>query len=147
MAAVNYVHTLPYVDGGRVAVVGCWFGGVDALLAAERGKGIAAAVDFGGAVQPWHASVILQDRLKLAARNARVPVFFLQAANDFDTKPTVELGAAMQAAGKPTRVRVLPPFGSSSFEGHSFCMGGGETQWGPEVLDFLQTTMGHRPPT
>jgi dienelactone hydrolase len=48
LAAIAYVATLPYVNAKRIATVGCSYGGIEALLAAERATGIYAAVDFAG---------------------------------------------------------------------------------------------------
>lgn len=77
MAAVRYVASLPYVDAKRVAVSGCSLGGIESLFAAERGTGIVAAIDFAGASATWATNTTLQERMKSAARHARVPVFFL----------------------------------------------------------------------
>jgi dienelactone hydrolase len=136
MAAVDYVRSLPYVEGSRVAVAGCSFGGIVTLFAAERG-GIQAALDFAGGAMSWAESPELQDRMKQAARGARVPVFFVQARNDFDTTPSVVLSEEMSRAGKPMRVHVFPPNGTTHQDGHHFCFGGEAPGWGEEVLEFL----------
>ncbi len=137
MAAVEYVHSLPYVDGGRVAVTGCSFGGIVSLFAAERGTGIEAVVDFAGGAMSWARSPELQMRMKQAARAARVPVLFIQAENDFDTTPSRVLSEEMRNAGKPARVHIYPPNGSTHQEGHHLCYGSENPAWGDEVLSFL----------
>jgi carboxymethylenebutenolidase len=141
--AVEYVKRQAFVDPSRVAVVGCSFGGIESLLAAERDLGIRAAVDFGGAAMAWgHAdSQPLRDRMRLAARNARVPVFFLQAENDFDTRPTTLLSEEMEKAGRPHRAKIFPPHGNTNQEGHAFSAGGAAPPWGPDVLAFLESAM------
>ncbi len=141
MAAIAWVGTLPYVDAKHVAVVGCSLGGIESLFAAERGTGIVAAVDFAGAAMTWASAPPLQDRMKLAARNAKVPVFFIQAENDFDTAPSLVLSNEMKLAGKPMRVHIFPPHGVTHEEGHAFCLGGKTPLWGDEVLDFLRGPM------
>lgn len=138
LAAVEYVRSLPFVDGSHVAVAGCSFGGIVSLLAAERGGGIEAAVDFAGGAMMWAGAPELQERMKQAAREAKVPVFFVQAANDFDTTPSLVLSEEVRRAGKPARVRVFPPNGSTPEEGHHFCRGGERPAWGGDVLDFLK---------
>lgn len=47
----------------------------------------------------------------------------------------------MKKAGKPVRVHVFPPNGTTHEDGHAFCMGGGSPPWGDEVLTFLEETM------
>jgi dienelactone hydrolase len=144
MAAVAFARSLPFVDPARVAVSGCSLGGIESLLAAERGTGIYAAVDFAGASFTWSTNVPLRERMKAAARDAKVPVFFLQAENDFDTAPSRVLSDLMKAAGKPVRVRIFPPNGKTPEEGHAFCGGGESPPWGDEVLAFLREAMERR---
>lgn len=140
-AAVAYVKGLPEVDGTRIAVAGCSFGGIQSLLAAERDLGIRAAIDFAGAAIMWARTPPLQERMKKAARASRVPVFFLQAENDFDTTPSRVLDNEMRRAGRPSRMQIFPPRGSTHMDGHSFCRGGEEPAWGPAVLEFLRESM------
>jgi len=141
MAAVAYVAALPYVDRQRIATVGCSFGGIEALLAAERGTGLVAAVDFAGAAIMWNRSPPLRARLALAARSAKVPVFFLQAENDFNTMPSRVLSEEMRQAGKPARMHIFPPNGVTPMQGHGFCRAGRAPAWGDEVLEFLADAM------
>jgi carboxymethylenebutenolidase len=138
MAAVEYVRSLPYVDGAHVVVAGCSFGGIVSLLAAERGTRIEAAVDFAGGAMSWARAPELQERMKQAARGAQVPVFFVQAANDFDTTPSLVLSEEMRRTGHQVRVRVFPPNGSTREEGHHLCWGGARPPWGDDVLEFLR---------
>jgi carboxymethylenebutenolidase len=142
MAAVTYLASVPEVDRTRIATVGCGFGGVDALLAAERGQGLVAAIDFAGAAIPWSHSAPLRERMKAAARNAAIPVFFIQAGNDYDTSPSKELSRERAGSNKPVQTHVFPPFGSTPADGHAFCMGGAAPPWGDEVLTFLSSAMG-----
>lgn len=141
MAAVAYVAALPYVDPARIATVGCSFGGIEALLAAERGTGLVAAVDFAGAAMTWSRNEPLRERLVLAARNAKVPVFFIQAENDFNTTPSRVLSDEMKQAGKPMQVHIFPPNGTTPMQGHGFCIARKNPAWGEEVLAFLADAM------
>jgi carboxymethylenebutenolidase len=138
MSAVDYVRSLPYVDGARVVAAGCSFGGIVTLFAAERGTGLRAAIDFAGGAATWAQAPELRERMKQAARGARVPVFFVQAANDFDTTPSQVLSEEALRAGNPVRVHVFPPNGSTPEDGHHFCAGGEHPAWGDEVLDFVK---------
>jgi dienelactone hydrolase len=140
MAAVEFVHSLPYVDPAHVVVAGCSFGGIVSLFAAERATGISAVVDFAGGSMSWAHSPELQVRMKQAARGARVPVLFIQAENDFDTTPSRVLSEEMRSAGKPARMRIFPPNGSTHQEGHHLCYGNENPVWGDEVLSFLKAT-------
>jgi carboxymethylenebutenolidase len=140
-AAVAYVRALPDVDATRVALVGCSFGGIETLLAAERDLGLRAAIDFAGAAATWARNPALQARMKRAALGATVPVLFIQAENDFDTAPSRVLSDAMRDAGRPTRLRIFPANGATTLEGHMFCNGSADPRWGPEVLEFLRGAM------
>jgi len=140
-AGIAYVAALPYVDAKRIAVSGCSLGGIESLFTAELGTGIVAAVDFAGAAITWAKNTPLQERMKTAAHNAKVPVFFLQAENDYDTTPSTVLAGLMKAAGKPARLHVFPPSGTTHEDGHGFCRGGRNPPWGDEVLAFLRDAM------
>lgn len=141
MAAIDYVAALPEVDPKRIATIGCSFGGIETLFAAERGTSLVAAVDFAGAAEAWAPAPPLRARMIQAARNAKVPVLFIQAENDYDTTPSKVLSEEMKRAGKPAQVHIYPPFGSSHRDGHSFCGGGDHPAWGDEVLAFLAENM------
>jgi dienelactone hydrolase len=138
LAAIAWIAAQPYVDPRRVAVAGCSFGGIHTVLAAERAPGIYAAVDFAGASMSWAESPPLQDRMRRAVRAARVPVFFLQAENDFDTTPSRALSDEMLIAGKPTQVKIFPPHGKTHMAGHAGFCTHGMSQWGDDVLAFLR---------
>lgn len=141
MAAVAYLAAQPYVDPTQIAAVGCSFGGIEALLAAERGTGLVAAVDFAGASFMWRDNAPLRERMTQAARNAKVPVFFIQAENDANTAPSQVLSQEMKNAGKPMRIHIFPPRGTTAMDGHAFCLGGTNPPWGVEVLAFLTDAM------
>jgi hypothetical protein len=73
-----------------------------------------------------------------AALAARVPVFFVQAENDFNTEPSLVLGQLMLDAGKPHQVEIFPPHGTTRMEGHAHFCNFGMGEWGDLVLDFLR---------
>jgi dienelactone hydrolase len=137
-SAIAWLRAQPFVDAARVSVAGCSFGGIHTLLAAERPQGLRAAVDFAGGAISWSSSPELQERLARAARGATVPVFFVQAKNDFDTSPTQLLPLEMAAVKKAYRAKIFPPHGKTHEQGHAHFCNHGMREWGPDVLDFLE---------
>lgn len=135
-AARDFIVTQPFVDPRRVVAAGNSFGGIVTIFASANLDGLYAAVDFAGAAQTWGGAPTLQAAMTDAVKHARVPVFFGQAENDYDLTPSRMMSAAMNAAGRPNEMRIFPPFGASTPEGHSFGYFGGVT-WGPVVADFL----------
>ena len=111
LAGIAYVKTLPYVDPNRIAVTGVSFGGIQTVLAAERASGIRAAVDFAGAAMMWADSPEIRERMLAAVRNAKVPIYFIQAENDYNLGPSRTLAAEMDRVGKPHRMKIYPPYG------------------------------------
>lgn len=141
LAGVAFLKSLPFVDAGRLAVFGWSFGGIQTMLAVEHPEvGYKAAVNCAGAAQTWAASPDLQARLTQAARNAAVPVFFIQVQNDYSLAALEALSEEMRRAGKPFQARVFPPFGTSNQDGHNFCAQGHQI-WGPEVFAFLDAAL------
>jgi carboxymethylenebutenolidase len=140
LGALAYLKSRPFVDQGRLAVMGFSFGGIQTMLAAERGNGYRVAVNCSGAAQTWASSPDLQRRLSLAARNAQMPVYFLQAKNDYDLAPNRILSEQVKAGGRRTESKVYPPYGSSAQDGHSFCVRGANV-WGPDVIKFIESSL------
>jgi len=137
VAGVAYARRLPFVDASRMAVSGGSFGGIQTVLMAERGEGFRAAIDFAGAAQNWATATRLRTRMIEAVRHAKMPIYFIQAENDYNTDPSRVLAAEMEKAGKPYRLKIYPPWGETKQDGHTFGSRGSSV-WAPEVLGFLE---------
>jgi carboxymethylenebutenolidase len=140
LAALTYLRGLPFVDQHRLTVMGFSFGGIQTMLAVERGPGYRVAVNCSRAAQTWSSSPDLQRRLIAAARRAAMPVFFLQAQNDYDLTPNRVLSDEVKASGKRAESRVYPAHGSSAQDGHRFCVSGVNV-WGPDVARFIEAQL------
>jgi dienelactone hydrolase len=137
-AALTYLLGLPEIDHSRVLVAGCSYGGIETLLASERDVPVRAAVDFAGAAETWAGNPILQTRLVAAVDGARMPIFFLQAMNDYNTTPSLVLSAEMTRLGKPNQVKIYPSYGTTVEDGHGgFCTNAPDV-WGADVLAFVR---------
>jgi carboxymethylenebutenolidase len=136
IAALAYLKGLPNVDPQHISVAGCSFGGIQTVLMAEKGLGVRAAVDFAGAAQNWQHAPDLRARMIQAVQRSQMPIFFIQAKNDYDVTPSRDLAAAMEKSGKPHALQIFPDFGRSNQAAHEFCIHGGEI-WAPQVFSFL----------
>jgi len=140
LAALEWLRTQPFVDRRRIAAGGNSFGGVEAVLGVER-EPYCAGVDSAGGAESWALAPALQSRMTRAVKNAKAPIFFFQAENDFDLSPTKTLSAAMKDAGKPFEVKIYPPFGGSPSDGHTFGYFGAAI-WADDVFRFLDRHCG-----
>jgi dipeptidyl aminopeptidase/acylaminoacyl peptidase len=138
VTAIGWLRAQPFVDGRNVSVAGCSFGGIEALLTAERPLGLNAVIDFAGGSMAWSSRPRLRERLLQEAEHAQAPVFFLQAENDFNTAPSRVLSEAMRQKKLPYRLRIFPPHGATPLAGHAHFCNHGSSEWGPDVLDFLR---------
>lgn len=134
-AAYAWLQGQSFVDVNRVATAGNSFGGIVTLLAAAS-IDYCAAIDAAGAAQSWSASTELRRRLSQAARSARAPVLFFQAANDYSTQPSEILSREVTNAGTASERILYPAFGDSAEDGHAFAWAGAAV-WGDDVLRFL----------
>ena len=135
LAGLAWLRTQSFVQLDRIAVAGNSFGGIETVLAAERG-GSCAAIDSAGGAASWAKVPELPALMLHAVRNARIPIMFFQAENDHDLAPSRELAAAMKEAGKPFEMKIFPPFGSTPEDGHAFGYFGGAI-WADDVFRFL----------
>jgi carboxymethylenebutenolidase len=135
LAAYAWLEEQPNVIASRIAVAGNSFGGVEAVLGAER-VAYCAAINGAGGSGSWSLAPALRDVMTRAARASRAPMFLFQAKNDFDLSPSRTLARAMKAADKTVVLRLYPAYGSSVEDGHGFAWRGNAI-WGNDVLAFL----------
>jgi hypothetical protein len=111
------------------------------MLTAEKGLGIRAFLAFAPAAQSWNPA--LAKRLKQTVREARAPIFVIQAKNDYSLEPSEVLGAELQEKGSPNPAKIYPPFGETTQDGH-WTFGtrrDGIALWAPDVNAFLDAAM------
>jgi carboxymethylenebutenolidase len=137
LAAFSCLACQPKIDASRVGVMGSSFGGVNTLLAASREPRWRCAIEFAGAAMNWDRNPVIAAHMMEAAKKVRMPIFFAQAANDFSTRPTTEIAAALAGSGVPFEAKIYPAFGHTPNEGH-FLAGRGSLVWGADMRRFLE---------
>ncbi len=135
LAAFAWLRKQGFVQPGRIAVAGNSFGGIETVPGAERGN-YCAAIDSAGGAQSWAQAPELRSLMTRAVRNANSPIFFFQAANDYDLAPSKTLSAVMKEASKTYAVKIYPPYGKSPQDGHTFGYFGSAV-WASDVFRFL----------
>lgn len=139
-AAVAWLRARPEIDPERVVMSGVSFGGIQTLLAAEKGLGVRAFAAFAPGAMSWRWVTGLDGRLEQAIHRARAPVLILQAQNDYDLSPTQSLGPLLEREHKGRGV-LFPAFGKTERPGHSAfaCRREGVAIWGQTVLEFFRS--------
>jgi pimeloyl-ACP methyl ester carboxylesterase len=111
------------------------------MLAAERASGLRAAVAFAAGAMTWNGVPEIRERLIRAAQKSTVPIFLLQAENDYSVAPSLTLASELERAGKPYKMQIFPAYGTTHQDGHGgFCVRGGDS-WGAAVLEFLDANL------
>ena len=140
LAGLTYIETLPSIDQSRLAGVGCSYGGIETLFAAERGAGFRAAVALSPAAESWEGNPGLQTRLLQAADNINIPVYLIHPEKDVSVAPGYAIAQEFQKDGKPYKFTIYPPFGTDAQNGH--CFGGADRIWGADAVRFINQVLG-----
>jgi dienelactone hydrolase len=144
LAGLAFVKQLAYVDTSRLAVAGCSYGGIQTLLAAERGAGYKAAIAISPAALSWEGNKYLQDRLKAASRKISMPTMLLQPPKDASLGPSKVLGAELKHLGAQFTGKVYPATGPEAEQQHCFGGAKGMHIWGADAVAFLKRAgIGH----
>jgi dienelactone hydrolase len=144
IAATRWLERQPFADPARLAMSGASHGGVQTVLAAEADAGVDAYVPFAPGAMAWDGHPELHDRLLRAVRQARAPMFLLQAENDYSLGPSEVLGEELRRKGGPNRAQVYPPYGRTHQSGHGAFACQATDVWGGDVCAFLDEVL--KPP-
>jgi dienelactone hydrolase len=136
LAGLAFLRALPGVDPTRVAVAGHSLGGSLTVLVAERDSAVRAIVTFAAAGYSWDRSPELRARLVTAVDRMAAPALFIYARNDYATSAGRGLSAEMKRIGKPHRLEIYPPVGTTVEEGHDLVHLMIPT-WEADVFGFL----------
>jgi dienelactone hydrolase len=146
LAGLAALKAQPFVDSANITVMGGSYGGIQTLLgAAAANAGYKTAVACSAAAESWKGNPLLQKAMLDTVAGVGIPMFLLQAQNDFDLAPNQALAARFQALGKPVKAMVYPLFGSGAVgqEGHNMCFTpAGAAIWGPDALAFIANPAG-----
>ena len=149
IAAVQYMKKLPYVDAGRVVLVGLSTGGFASLAAASIGfHGLLGVINFSGVRGTPKPNFICQEHLLIDAigkygSTSRVPTLWYYSENDHYIPQRVarEMFDAYTKAGGRGDLVMQAAFGE---EGHQiFTKKEGMQYWMPVVKSFL-TSLGFK---
>ncbi|MGE0005183.1 MAG: alpha/beta hydrolase family protein [Parvibaculaceae bacterium] len=137
VAALSVIAEMPEIRQDHIGVMGSSFGGINTLLSAAKAPRFRCAVEFAGAAMNWERTPALRRLMTEAALRLTRPIFFIQAGNDYSTRPTSELAAALAPTGKTVWSRIYPAFGLTPMEGHLF-ESTGSRLWADDVRVFLE---------
>lgn len=139
LAALSFLRSQAFIDPKRVGLIGISFGGIQTMLMAQQSLGLKAALNFAGAAMMWEKSPDVAAWMEKGAANVKIPVYFIQAENDFSTKPSLVLSEAMKRSGKPCAVKIYPARGTTPMDGHTFI--DAIDSWGPDIFPQLELWM------
>ncbi|MBN9061213.1 MAG: hypothetical protein BGP06_05420 [Rhizobiales bacterium 65-9] len=137
LAALDVIAALPEIRRDHIGVMGSSFGGTTTLLAASKTDRFRCAVEFAGAAMNWDRTPGLRKLMMDAAARLTMPIFLIQARNDYSIRPTQELGAMLEGAGKSVQSKIYPAFGVNHHEGH-LLESRGPAVWADDVRLFLE---------
>jgi carboxymethylenebutenolidase len=143
VAAVAWLRQQPFINTNSMIMSGISYGGIQTVLSSEKGLDMKAFVSFAPAAMSWAGNPLLRERLLEAIKNAKAPVFLLQAKNDYNLGPSELLGGELKRKGPPNRAKLYPDYGDPQDHqsGHGAFAVRGSDVWGPDVTSFLAEVM------
>jgi dienelactone hydrolase len=143
-AGVAWLKQQPFVNKDLMLMTGLSFGGIQTVLASEKGLGMKAFIPFAPGAMSWKGVPELHEREKQALQNAKAPVFILQAQNDYNLGPSEYLGKVLDKKGGLNRHKVYPPFDPDNGPkaGHGGFATKGADIWGDDVFAFMKDVLG-----
>jgi carboxymethylenebutenolidase len=142
IAGLSYAKKLPFVDASRMVVAGCSFGGIQTLLAVERGLGFKAAFSISPAALTWDGNSYVRRRLISAVSGINVPVLLIQPPKDPSLEPARVLGDEATRLRKRFTAKVYPPTMPDSQQLHCFGGAQGMHNWAAEAVTFFDDVLG-----
>jgi dienelactone hydrolase len=142
-SAVHWLASNPRIQKDHIFMSGISYGGLECLIDANTLQGVRGYIVFSGGARLF-ASHPLAHRLETAVKQSRAPILLIQAANDYSTTPTKELGPLLIARRDGSKAILYPAFGDpkSVPMGHiAFSTWNLGTEiWGPDAIAFLNAT-------
>jgi dienelactone hydrolase len=138
---IRHFQREPYVDAGRVLVVGVSAGGLASIATASLAlPGVLGALNFAGGRGSTSADFVcspeaLVDAYRTYGKSVRVPTLWIYSENDHFFGPALahKMFAAFQEAGGMGELTIAPPFGN---DGHRLIFD--PTRWHGLADEFLQ---------
>src|SRR6266567_1541994 len=147
LAALDFLATLPFVDRGRLGIMGWSFGGIVTMFTVSRSGAFRAAVNQAGGALVWDRSATLRNALLGAASQVRPPVLLMVAQNDRTTASVTTLASTLRAHNPATELIIYPPFTPSRnpgniAPGHLIFSEEGSSIWENDVRTFFAKHLG-----
>jgi len=143
VAAYDWLKARSFVDANQIVMSGLSFGGIQTLLTAEKGLGIRCFVPFAPAAMSWDGVPGLHQRLLKAAKNAKPPIFLIQAKGDYNLGPSDLIGGYLKTKGGLNNAKIYPKFGRTEQDNHAgFAVKAkGIDIWGSDVIAFINAAL------
>lgn len=138
LTALSFIKSQKFVDPRRIVMSGYSFGGITTLIAASNNTDFVAGIAFSTAAGTWKHGGIYRQQLIDTVREAKVPLLFIYAENDYDLSPGIVFSRELRRLQKPVTLKIYPPFGETEQDAHEIALKReGIKIWGQDVKTFL----------
>jgi dienelactone hydrolase len=128
VAALKWIKQQPYSDSNNIVVAGGGYGGIQALLIAEKNiTGVKCIITMAPASTIWN--MMWSDSLTQAINQSKMPILLLEAKNDYNLNPYKTLDAVLTKKGIPNNFKIFPDQGEFSNKVDA---------WRKEALKYLK---------
>jgi len=135
-AALDFVRSLPQVDGQRVASAGFCFGGTQSMWMGTRNPELAAVVIFYGGGP-------IQDAAQLGSMRAAGPVLGIYGEDDggIPVEQVRNFERALKARNVENTITIYPGVGHAFVKSNTYQDGGTAQKAWTQMVEFLDRTL------
>ncbi len=132
------IYNCTWVAQKNVICAGYSLGGILALLAVNKTNSFCAGISFSPGAMMWEKFSKVRELIINTVMRIQTPLMIIQAKNDYNIAPAVELNKIFKKNKRISKVLIYPKHGINAAQAHNFFNSGAKI-WCNDVAVFLKS--------